>query len=285
MRRLLTFIGVITSISGFLAPHLAWSSPDLSALSRINGLKLRLVPGSPEPISGLGIKTVEVSQEGPDIFVKWFSPTRIQTQSTPWPEYRIDLHRGGVSTNGLNEAESLAHPHFWIEGVVQLDRNGLLWVPPEIIESAGGKKNYRLDAGILSNSFNFFKKGPAGLVSRTEEFRTVAGAILNTSQEAEIRVTREEQKKLQEFLEEFVSVRVLESAHNHPLAVNGEKTGVPVLTVGNKYVEYTVLAIASNPLVLELRFRSSTAPKLLRPWFDFFHQYLEYQITQVYTGE
>ncbi|MBI4410919.1 MAG: hypothetical protein HY541_00345 [Deltaproteobacteria bacterium] len=267
----------------FLGPvPLLKASPSLEGLSRINGLKIRLVPGQPEPISGLGTKTIEVSQDGPDILVKWFSPARGQTINTPqagsarqagsapWPEYLVNLHRGAVHTNGLNEATSLAHPHLWIEGVVQLDQNGLLWIPPKIVEEAGQKGVFSLEPGFLSLSFPLFKKGPPDLIEKIAEFRMAAS---NASDPG-----------FKKFLDEFSAVRVTDVAGRQTLVVNGEKTEVPVMKVGNKYVEYTVLAIASNPLVLEVAFRPSVAPKSLRSYIDFFHQYLEYKITQVYTG-
>lgn len=266
---------ILLALTLFL-PWPAYPAADLSALSRINGLKLRLVPATPQPVSGLGTKTIEVSQDGPDILLKWFSPTRIQTANTrqagsaPWPEYKVNLHRGAVHTNGLNEATALAHPHLWIEGVVQLDQNGLLWLPPRIVEEAGQKEPFPLEPGILSPSFALFQKGPPGLIGKLQEFRTVVGTASDSG--------------LKKFLDEFSTVRMIDSERKQALVVNGKKTDVPALKVGNKYVDYTVLAIASNPLVLELSFHPSASPKPLRPYFDFFHQYLEYKITQVYTG-
>ena len=173
------------------------AAPDLSALSHINGLKIRLVPTHPEPISGLGTKTIEVRQEGPDILVKWFSPTRVQISNTPWPEYKVNLHRGGVHTNGLNEATSMAHPHLWIEGVVQLDQNGLLWVPPKIIEQALKKESFSLEPGFLALSFSLFKKGPPDLIAKIGEFRTTAEAVSDSG--------------LKKFLDEFSVVRATDA--------------------------------------------------------------------------
>lgn len=259
---------LILSATTTVFPAFAYKSE--KSLPKIDGLKIRLIPNNPEPVEDLGVKTISVESEGKVLRVKWFSQIRNEIKDGPWPEYRISMKQGTIQTHGWEEAESLCLPHLWYKGFLNLSSTGLLWIPPKIIRgSSDTKKTYSLEPCILDDDFLYFRKGPEQLIERIEEFRKAVA----------------EGEGLQSFLDDFSRVKVLSRRKIEPLVINANKTEVSTVVVGNKYVEYTVLKSSENPLVLSLKFKPSRAPEAMKPYLDFFHDYLEYRITQIQTPQ
>lgn len=252
-----------------------------NTISRKNGLKMRLVPSNPDPVSGLGTKTIEVRRMGSGVQVRWFSPSRIKTKDKPWPEYKIKVKRGAVQTTAMEEAQSLSHPHLWIQGFVNLDRNGLLWVPPQIIDGSSKKKSHVLEVGFLSPSFSYFQKGPKTLVAKIADFRRQVLAVPGDEVKT---IKKKKLSSVDKFIQEFSTVRIISSSKKQPLVINGERIQVPAVILGNKYVEYTVLKSVKNPLILSVKFKTAKAPAKIKSFLKFFHKNMEYRITQINTG-
>ncbi len=245
----------------FIGIRSVWTTDSISldVLSKWEALEIRLVPRNLDSSSGTGIKTVTAERDAEGIRLKWYSPLRVPVDDAKWPIYKIIMKKGALWTNGLGHISSMAHPALWVSGLVSLSDNGLLWGPPSLFDE--GKKIVSFEPGFLNTSFFSFSKGPANVVNTVGQFRTTASVETD-------------------FSKKFSEVR-LEKNQNWPLVVNGKKIEVPVVILANDFVRYVVLRSRGNPLVLSVTFNSARAPSPLKGFLDFFHENMEYQVTQI----
>lgn len=278
------FILTILQLS-FLNTSLLFAESSQNPLSQIDGLEIRLVPKATEPINGVGIKAIEVRQSGSEIQLKWNSIVRVQTVSSSWPTYRMTQKRG-VLTTTLSETYSLSLPHLWVEGFVNLNLNGTLWIPSSLLLAENSGKVYSIDPSLLKSSSPLFKNGPSALVQKIEEFRDLVQAIqlLNQTEGTDKALPKPERKILIDFINGLNQIRVLQKGGTTPLVVNGKKREVSTVIIGNSYIRYVVLDDPKNPLILNLDFKPEGVPERFQGIFSFFHDFLEYQITQIRTA-
>lgn len=248
--------------AGLMGSGIAWAGNPSAAdfLSDWKTLEIRVVPRNLDSASGTGIKTVTAERNTEGIRLKWYSPLRVQVDDPKWPIYKVIMKKGALWTNGLGSVSGMAHPALWVSGLVSLSDNGLLWAPPSFFDT----NKILFEPGFLGSSFFSFSKGPVTLVKSVGEFRNMASMD-------------------PDFAKKFSEVRI-EKNQDWPLVVDGKKTEVPVVVLANDFVRYVVLKSRGNPLILSLTFSSSRAPSPLKGFLDFFHENMEYQVTQINVG-
>ena len=214
----------------------------------------------------------------------WYSQIRIKKGDTPWPEYQILLQKGVLETEGMATATHFIHPHLWAPGYYRFDSSSILWAPREIVEAAGKKKGpFVFESGLLSNAVELMPKGPELVRLSVKKFREILLEPEKTFAAGgeESLEARKEQVRNAETIEELRKVKIVEAAGSRNLVIRGKQVRVPTVVAGNRLVQYTILKDPENPLVLGLSFRPASAPAHLKPYFQFFEKYLEYQITQL----
>lgn len=260
----------------FLTLTLLFSAPSsANELSRINGLKLRLIPDTPLPIDGIGTKTIEVSVKRGSIQLNWFSAIRQKIKSTPWPEHKISTLRGMLRTDHIDPQSWMIHPHLWTEGFYHLSQSSLIWFPLETLMEHK-KKGITFSPGFLEIDPNLYKKAAPDIFRTVSEFRRVSLKILENSPGQSIKGI----SKLRSFLNDFSQIKIKDYSKEN-LVINNQKQKVKTLTIGNDYIDYLVLNNTANPLILAVSFNSKSVPDLFKETFQFFEESMSYKISQV----
>ena len=244
-------------------------------LSRIDGMKLRLVSTDTSAMDGLGAKTINLTVEGGIVTGRWFSPVRNLAGGDPWPVYKVRLARGALQTGDLNSKTKFLHPHLWVEGVASLDLESFLWFPPDLLSSllAGSVKEtaFPVDFNLpLPTS----TQGPRDLMEKAATFQIVLQKPILDSKMNQER---------EAFLKEFQSVHILSPDTAVSMVVNETKTEVKAVELGNRFIRFMVLKEPGNPLVLALRFDGTKGPEEVAPFLDYFKKHMGFQITQIQT--
>lgn len=252
-------------------------------LPGINGLKIRIVPKNPYPLEGLGAKNISVYKSGNELKVIWYSQIRIKKGDNPWPEYQILLQKGVLESGGLATATHYLHPNLWAPGFYRFESSSLLWAKPELVGTTAKKKEtFIFDSGLLSPAVDLMPKGPELVRLAVKKFRQL---LLEPEKEAPAGETsgdmKREQMRYGGVIDELRKVKILESSGSQNLVIRGKQVRVPTVVAGNRYLQYTILKDPENPLILGVTFRPASAPPSLKPFFQFFEKYLEYQITQL----
>ena len=248
----------------------------------LNGLKIRLVPKTVEPVGDLGVKTITVSADGNTVKIDWFSTVRLSKKTKPWPEYKVAMKRGVIQWPAHSLKTFWLHPHFWSSGFSSLEEGNPLWVPAELLNPAIAKKDVFFDLVFLNPFIENFGKIDSGLFQKVNEFRTLVGLVLSPDNpEAATNLPLKDKRKLEAFIHDLRHIHFLEGNKNEPLIVNGNQAKVPAVLVGNKYVVLTVLNNASTPLILNIEFNPAEVPSAFKGIFHFFKDYFEFQVTQV----
>lgn len=265
-----------------LSPSRSFAAKE-AVLPPLNGLKIRLVPKNSEPLEGLGAKNISVYKSGNELKVIWYSQIRIKKGDNPWPEYQILLQKGVLESGGLATATHYLHPNLWAPGFYRFEFSSLLWAKPELVGTTAKKKEtFIFDSGLLSPAVDLMPKGPELVRLAVKKFRQL---LLEPEKEAAAGETSGDMKKEQMryggVIDELRKVKILESSGNQNLVIRGKQVRVPTVVAGNRYLQYTILKDPENPLILGVAFRPASAPPSLKPFFQFFEKYLEYQITQL----
>lgn len=234
-----------------------------------DGLQFRLVPKSAEPIEGVGAKDISLILTGNIFQIQWTSLVRILVRSQSWPEFRVETKKGAILSQGFTHTTKMVHPHLWSEAVEQLDGSSPLWIP--LSESLVSKKGMSWDHGFFSKP-NVQVQG--GLLrSKIDSF---IQKFANSGTEND--------KKIKEFLENFTWIHLLKKTDQITVFVDGQKKELPVESIGNDYVVYQVLAHEGNPLILNVTYIPENAPDLFKADMQFFHDTMEFQVTQMNTS-
>lgn len=258
------------------------NDPDI-LLAHKDGLRIRLVPTGDEAMNDLGTKTITIKTVADGVEVHWFSQTRSLAQEEPWPEYKVFLNKGILKTATSSDATAFAHPHMWASGYYNLTGNSLLWLPNSLLQAETRNKEQPFEPGFLGPAFSAFAHGPQELMGQIRVFRDLVEMIAGVELDTNAKISKKELKELKAFVREFSQVRILTSKKPDSLVLNDEKVKVPVIVVGNAYVEYQALQYDDNPLILSVTFDPTRAPKTVKPLLNYFRKYLEYRITQVKT--
>lgn len=262
-------------------PSPLWADTIKQRLQEPDGLRLRLVPSADEPLDGLGVKTIHIKQQGPAMSLKWFSQATQSQEGRPWPEYKVLLKQGWLLSDDWQNASSLMHPHLWAPGYIRLDSNGLLWLPPTVLELVKEKKRrIPFEPGFLSDSFEHFAKGPPEIIKVVDQLR---GLMTKTPQDSGGAATtnKKASKPLSDFVDEFQGVSLLSSRGSADIVLDGKKEKIPTIEIGNGYVSYTVLQYPTNPLVIAMSFSTHRAPEALKGYLQYLKNNLGYRVTQI----
>ncbi len=234
-----------------------------------NGLSLRLIAKSAEPIEGVGAKDIQLNLSDNLFQIQWTSLVRVLVHSqSSWPEFRVETKKGAILSQGFASATKMAHPHLWPEAVEQLGDASPLWMP--LNEMGDGKKGLRWDHGLFSRPDVQVHRGK--LQAKINEFIQKFAEAGSTND-----------KKIKEFLENFGWVRLLKKTNQITVVVDGAKKELLAQDIGNDYVVYQVLANEGNPLILNVTYIPEAAPDLFKADLQFFHDTMEFQITQIKT--
>lgn len=254
----------------FFSPH-TYASDLTQTLGNATHFSLRIVPEKEEEGSSASIKNVEIRKSSEEIILRWYSQIRLLTRDEPWPEYKIMTQKGVLKTNDIT-ASSMMHPHLWSPGFFALKENSLLWLQPE---------TKTFEPGFLSPASSYFTKLSKDILEVVEQFKILANLLQSTNENAELKISNSERTKLNNFLQTFTQVEILTHKKQFVVVVNGKPEKVSTSVIGNKYVQYTVLANPQNPLVLQITFLAKDVPTLLAPYFSRFQDYFGYAVSQI----
>lgn len=265
----LFLLAIFSSIQAQAAPRAPFD------LSQIDGMKLRLVSTDISAMDGLGAKTINLTVDGALVMARWFSPVRHLAGGDPWPVYKVSLVRGVLQTQDLELKIAFIHPHFWVEGVAHLERESFLWFPPDLLSSLSNgsvkEVSFPIDFNLPATTST---QGPRDLLEKVAIFNILLQKPIVDSQMNQER---------ENFIKEFQSVRILSPDTNVSMVVNGTKTEVKAVELGNRFVHFVVLKESTNPLVLALRFDAPKGPEEVAPFLAYFKKHMGFQITQIQT--
>jgi len=254
----------------FFSPH-AYAGDLTQTLGNATHFSLRIVPEKEEEGSSASIKNVEIRKSSEEMILRWYSQIRLLTREEPWPEYKIMTQKGILKTNDI-KASSMLHPHLWSPGFFSLKENSLIWLPSE---------TKTFEPGFLSPASSYFTKLSKDIFEVVDQFKTLANLLQNTSENTELKISNSERAKLNNFLQTFTQVEILTHKKLFLVVVNGKPEKISTLVMGNKYVQYTVLASPQNPLVLQITFLAKDIPSLFAPYFERFQDYFGYAVSQI----
>lgn len=263
----------------FICPNISFGK---TSISSVDGLRLRLVPTSEDPVNGIGPKSITIRKEGPIIHTRWYSQAVDQVSTEPWPEFKVNLVRGIMKAYSWDNGRHFAHPHLWRAGLTTFpDNMNILWTPSTfVMQRVTNYKNaYIFEPGFLKPPFNEYKDGPQEIIKTVAEFRTLVQLMRSRGVDLIPNVDKKEKKKLTRFIERYDRV-IHKGTQDYSMAINGKRDNVSTLIYGNDYISYIVLNDAENPLILGIDFYPDEVPETLRHFFEFFQKKMEYRITQ-----
>ncbi len=142
------------------------------------------------------------------------------------------------------------------------------------------------EPGFLGPSFFNFASSHSPDVMQVDSFRRLGSLYgeISTDDLKKFKGTAaNEPKALKNFYDEFGKIKILDRHQSWSLMVDDKKINVPVMVAGNQFVRYIVLDSVTNPLILSISFDPREAPEKALIFMNYFHENMEYQITQVKT--
>lgn len=248
----------------FLVPCLGWAGN----VENLDGMVLHLEPTN-ESIGYVGIKSITI-QDAPIRKLRWNSQSHIPLGKNPWPEYRIQREEGVLHIRDQTQ-NFMDHPHLWQSGVTANPNTGL-WVPKTILKSSANR-THQFEAGLLDPNLPLPVQTTNPIFLAIKEFRKVLESG-----------TTPISKDWENFIKDYQEVRVLSSKKFYPILLDDKNVKLPVMIVGNSYVEFVILRSMANPLVLQVTFKSEAVPNSFQTLFKFFEENMGYAITEISTN-
>lgn len=241
-----------------------------------NGHSLRIVPLNSSYTRGP--LTIQVKSSEFHAQLHWFAQVRHQVKTEPWPEYKVSLSKGMIQSDEIRQAPFMTHPFLWKSGFIYLDQNTLIWAPKSIFE----KKEIEFEIGLLNNDFKQFASKNKKLFESVASFRTNLNSYAELQLFPNEFLSQSQKKDLDSFLKKYPKINYLRE-NLRPLVIDNEKKEVSVIDWGNDYVEFSILNIPTNPLILKFEIKLEKIPEPLQNDFKVFKENLEYVITQIKT--
>lgn len=249
----------------FLTPWSGWAT----SVEDLDGMVLSLEPSN-ESTDYVGIKTITI-RDTPIRKLLWSSQSHIPIGQDPWPQYRIQREEGALHVRDQTQ-NFMDHPHLWQHGVTMSPATGL-WAPLAILKSST-KRTHKFEAGLLDPNLSLPSQTTNPILLAIKEFRKVLGNETNIVN-----------KDWENFVKNYQEVRVIDTKKFYPVLLENKNVKLPVMVVGNSYVEFVILRSIANPLVLQVSFKSAAVPNTFQALFQFFEENMGYAITEISTNQ
>ncbi|MBX7148982.1 hypothetical protein K1X76_07835 [bacterium] len=276
MKRFISII--VTGVSLMLIPvSFSFAYPDF--LRDPDALSLTL-ENTIQNERGGSTKRAVVKNTASGIDVLWQSLSREKTGNEPWPAYKVKTVKGFFHTDTIADADSCFLPILWSPGNKTLERNSLMWFPQNLLATLKNKKTVAFDAGIFFSDLALLESN-SEIDITLQSLRNMTGIGSSPPPAA---APKKQIRDLSSFLTQATTF-ALQSQKETDILLNGNKETIPVMVVGNSFIELTILAIPSNPLIIETKFNTSKIPDGIGSHWNYLKNWGSFKIIEIGAKE
>jgi len=173
------------------------------------------------------------------------SPVGTAIPPAPEPMYQDVVTQGSISSELLQDSQTLLLPEMWPEGSVGTVDQSLIWLSRSTYDQLVSTRKAEVSLGLFDESLMKVEDATGEVKSIVDDISDFVSAIMSkessTAQQEEATTT-----------ESLLSLEANPEWGTYTLLVNGVKTSVRTVEAKNAFASYKILANEENPLILEI---------------------------------
>jgi hypothetical protein len=225
-------------------------------------------------------KTIRVVKTKHALRLFWYTLVKQEDEEAYYKTFKVKASKGIVETDKLEGKRAFFMPTMWGGGYIKTETVLPLWIDPVFLDLKGSKQ-LPFNVGFLNINKYLLKATPNDVFEKLNYFQNLYNQyVVGYELREDIRVSKTNEKALKKFVKDFFVVGVIAKS-KAKLRANKIVESYPVLIIGNRYFNLTVINDPLNPLVLQFKLFHDKVPQLFKEQFKELKEMFEFRVTEV----
>jgi len=247
----------------------------------LNNLELKVEPiHQKDNKEVLTPKTIRIVQTKYALRLFWYTLVKQEEEGAYYKTFKVKASKGIVETDKLEGKRAFFMPTMWGGGYIRTETVLPLWLDPVFLDLKGSKQ-LPFNVGFLNINKYLLKATPNDVFEKLNYFQNLYNQyVVGFELREDVRLSNTNEKALKKFIKDFFVVGVIAQSKAR-LRANNILESYPVLIIGNRYFNLTVINDPLNPLVIQFQLFDDKVPSLFEEQFKELKEMFEFRVTEV----